>query len=253
MRILDQSQGDDRARAARHAAAGARALHEGVQPGARRRARHRPDRLRQVDLALRRAQPAQHDREAHHHDRGPRRVPADGHHPGPGQQQGRPDVRLRPALDDACRPGHHHGRRDPRPRDGADRDRGRADRPPRALHAAHQRRPGRRHAPDRDGRRAVPRRLRGGLRRRPAPRAPALRGVQAAHDDHLRGHARERLQRRPGSRGLRARRLRPLRRLRLQGPDRPLRGDVGLRRRSARWRSPASPRRRSCTPPCTRA
>ena len=45
-------------------------------PGARRRARHRPDRLRQVDLALRRAQPAQHDREAHHHDRGPGRVPA---------------------------------------------------------------------------------------------------------------------------------------------------------------------------------
>ena len=52
-----------------------------------------------------------------------------GHHPGPGQQQGGPDVRLRPALDDACRPGHHHGRRDPRPRDGADRHRGRAHRP----------------------------------------------------------------------------------------------------------------------------
>ena len=88
-----------------------------------------PDRLRQVDLALRRAEPAQHDREAHHHDRGPGRVPARRHHAGPGQQQGGPDVRLRPALDDACRPGHHHGRRDPRPRDGADRHRGGADGP----------------------------------------------------------------------------------------------------------------------------
>ena len=43
---------------------------------ARRGARHRPDRLGQVDVALRRAQPAQHDREEHHHDRGPGRVPA---------------------------------------------------------------------------------------------------------------------------------------------------------------------------------
>ena len=76
MRILDQTQGHDPARAAGHAPAGARAVHEGVRPGPRRRARHRPDRLRQVDLALRRAQPAQHDREAHHHDRGPGRVPA---------------------------------------------------------------------------------------------------------------------------------------------------------------------------------
>ena len=83
------AQGHDRARAARHAAAGARALHQGVRAGPRRGARHRPDRLRQVDVALRRAQPAQHDREEHHHDRGPGRVPARRHHPGPGQQQGR--------------------------------------------------------------------------------------------------------------------------------------------------------------------
>ena len=118
---------------------------------------------------------------------------------------------------------------------------------------AHERRPGRGHAPDRDGRRAVPGRLRRGLRGRPAARATAVRGVQAAHDDHLRGHARQRLQRRPRPRGLRARRLRPLRRLRLQGPDRPLRGHVGVATRSGRWPSPASPPRRSCTPPCTRA
>ena len=235
-------EGHDRARAARHAPAGARALHQGLQPGARRGARHRPDRLRQVDVALRRAQPAQHDREEHHHDRGPGRVPARRHHPGPGQQQGRPDLRQRPALDDARRPRHHHGRRDPRPRDGADRRRGRAHRPPRALHAAHQRRAGRRHAPDRDGHRALPRRLRRRLRRRPAPRAPAVRGVQAPHHDHRRRDAHQRLQRRPRPRGLRARRLRALRRLGLQGPDRPLRGHVGLRHDPRAGRRPRARR-----------
>ena len=107
--------------------------------------------------------------------------------------------------------------------------------------------------PDRDGHRAVPRRLGGRLRGRPAPRAAAVRGVQAAHDDQVRGHARQRLQRGARPRGLRARRLRPLRRLRLQGPDRPLRGHVGLATRSARSPSPASPPRRSPTRPSTRA
>src|SRR6201999_3631643 len=48
---------------------------------------------------------------------------------------------------------------------------------------------------------------------RPAARAPAVRGVQAAHDEHRRGDARQRLQRRPGPRGLRAGRLRAVRRL----------------------------------------
>ena len=43
--------------------------------GLRRRPRHRPDRLRQVDDALRRARRDQHAREEHHHDRGPGRVP----------------------------------------------------------------------------------------------------------------------------------------------------------------------------------
>ena len=56
-------QGHDRARAARHAAAGPGALHQGVLAGPRRRARDRPDRLRQVDVAVRRAEPAQHDRD----------------------------------------------------------------------------------------------------------------------------------------------------------------------------------------------
>ena len=146
MRILDTSKAMVEHREARHAAAGARALHQGLQPVPRRRARHRPDRLGQVDVALRGAQPAQHDRQEHHHHRGPGRVPARGPHPGAGQQEGGPHVRRRPALDDARRPRHHHGRRDPRPRDGPDRHRGGAHRPPRALHAAHERRAGRDHA-----------------------------------------------------------------------------------------------------------
>ena len=56
----------------------------------------------------------------------------------------------------------------------------RAHRPPRPLHAAHQRRAGRDHAPDRDGHRAVPGRQRDRLRRRPAPGAHALPALQGA-------------------------------------------------------------------------
>ena len=101
-----------------------------------------------------------------------------------------PDLRHRPARDDARRPRHHHGRRDPRPRDGADRHRGVADRPPRPLHAAHQRRADRDHPPHRDGHRAVPRRLGDRRRRRPAPRAPPVRRVQAPRHAARRGAAR---------------------------------------------------------------
>ena len=74
-----------------------------------------------------------------------------GHHPGPGQQQGRLDLCGRAALDDARRSRHHDGGGDPRPRNRPDRHRGCAHRPSRALHAAHQQRRGRDHAPDRDG------------------------------------------------------------------------------------------------------
>ena len=70
---------------------------------------------------------------------------------------------------------------------------------------------------------------------------------------HRRRHARQRLQRRPRPRGLRARRLRPLRRLGLQGPRSASTRSCGCPRRSARSRSPASPPRTSRTPPCTRA
>ena len=73
-----------------------------------------------------------------------------------GQREDRPDVRGGAALVPAPRPGRHHGRRDPRPRDRGDRDPGVAHRPPGALDHPHQRRRRRDHAAGRHGRRAVP-------------------------------------------------------------------------------------------------
>jgi general secretion pathway protein E len=60
-----------------------------------------------------------------------------------------------PALADAPGPGHHHGRRDPRPADRRHGDPGLAHRPPRLLDAAHQRLGVGDHAPQRPRRRAV--------------------------------------------------------------------------------------------------
>ena len=102
-----------------------------------------------------------------------------------------------------------------------DRRRGRADRPPRPLDAAHQRRADGDHPPARDGHRAVPRRLGDRLRRRPAPRAHAVRDVQEARRSSRPTRLAEaRLQGPVRPRGLRARGLRALRRHRLQGPRR---------------------------------
>ena len=91
-----------------------------------------------------------------------------GRQPGADQPARRPDVRDGAALDPPLRPGRRDGRRDPRRRDGQDLDRGRPHRPLRALDAAHERRPGRGHAAERDGRRAVPHR-----RRRHRPCSPS--------------------------------------------------------------------------------
>ncbi len=112
--------------------------------------------------------------------------------PDQRQPQGGARLRHRPALDPARRPRHRDGRRDPRRRDGADRDRGGADRPHDADHPAHQRRPGRGHPPHQDGDRGLPHRLRGRLRRRPAARPQALHPLQAAHDRAAAGARRRR-------------------------------------------------------------
>ena len=63
-------------------------------------------------------------------------------------------------VDSPLGPRRRDGRRDPGRRDREDRDRSRADRPLRPLDAAHERRPERADATERDGRRAVPDRRR---------------------------------------------------------------------------------------------
>ena len=50
-----------------------------------------------------RARRDQDDRRQDHHDRGPGRVPAEGHHADPDQREEGPDLRARPALDPAPR------------------------------------------------------------------------------------------------------------------------------------------------------
>ena len=130
-----------------------------IRRPARHPPRHRAHRLGQDHHALRRARQDQLARQEDHHDRGPRRVPAQGREPDPGAAEDRAHLRQRAAPHRPPGPRRHHGRRDPRPRDGGDRHPGRAHRPPRLLHPAHQRRARRRHAASGHGRRAVPRRL----------------------------------------------------------------------------------------------
>ena len=104
-------------------------------------------------------------------------------------------------------------------------DRGRAHRPPGPDHPPHQRRPRRDHPAGEDGDRVLPDRVRGRVRGRPAPGPDPLHQLQAPHGPAQRRPARRGLPGRRRRRGLRAGRLRPLQRHRLQGPPRPLLGD----------------------------
>ncbi len=133
LRILDKGAVVQGLESLGHAARRACALHGGDQEAERRRARHRPDRLGQVDDAVRRAQRAQRRRTQHPDDRGPRRAADRRDQADADRAEGRRHVRRRAALDAARRPRRDHGRRDPRPRDRAHRRRGGADRAPRAL------------------------------------------------------------------------------------------------------------------------
>ena len=171
--------------------------------------RDRADRLRQDDHALLRAP---HDPERgrqHRHHRGPGRVPArQAHRPGADQREGRAHLLHGAPVDPPAGPRRRPGGRNPRRRDGADRGAGVADRPPGALHAAHQRRAELGHAPRGHGHAGVQDRGRASRGHRPAPHAAALpvlsggpegAGARARHavlprrDDALRAEGLPRL------------------------------------------------------------
>ena len=82
---------------------------------ARDHPRHRPDRLGQDDDALLDAEDARDQRGERLHDRGPDRDDRAVVQPDAGARRDRPQLRRGRACADAPGPGHHHGRRDPRP------------------------------------------------------------------------------------------------------------------------------------------
>ncbi len=135
-----------------------------------------------------------------HHDRGSGRVPAEGHHADSDQREEGADLRARAAFDPAPRPRQGHGRRNPRPRDGADRDPVGADRPPGVHHGPRQQRVRRARPLPEHGRRAVSVHLGAELRAGAAAGAPHLRRLQAS------GHDRPGTARRVGDRSDAARR-----------------------------------------------
>ena len=91
-----------------------------------------------------------------------------------------PDVRARAAIDPAPRSRQDHGRRNPRPRDRADRHQLGADRPPGVHHRPRQQRARRARPLPEHGRRAVPVRLGAELRAGAAAGARHLHALQAA-------------------------------------------------------------------------
>src|SRR5215213_1807647 len=202
----------------------------------------------EVDDALRRPDGDQPARDQRDHGRGPGRIPASRRQPGADQRQGGPHVRGRAALDPALRPRRGDGGRDPRLRDGQDLDRGRADRSLRPVDAAHQRRAGRDHAPERDGRRAVLDRLRRVRGARSAPRAQALHALlRDVQPVRRRAPAQSRLARCGGGHGrcsvLPEERLPTVWSDRLQGSHRHLPAPRDDRGHRAPRRDPRDPRR----------
>ncbi len=185
----DPRQGRRRARLPQAGLHGrhAEGVHRRAHAAARHPARHRPDGLGQDDHALHGARSPQPARREDPHRRGPGRVPDGRHQPDPGEAADRPHVRQCAALDPAPGPGRDHDRRDPRPRDRADRGAGGAHRPPRAVDGAHQRRRVDGESPPRHGRGRLPAHVHRGRHPRAAPRAQALPALQGAVQGAARG------------------------------------------------------------------
>ena len=152
---------------------------EADQPAERNLSGDGADRLGQIDVALRLSARDQQDGGAHPDGRGPDRIRDGRHQPGAGAPGHRAHLRARAARLSAPRPRHHHGGRNPRRRNGGNRDQRVADRPLGVQHAAHQRRGRRVRPPDRYGRRAFPGGVGRGGRDGPAPGAPALPRLSA--------------------------------------------------------------------------
>src|SRR6266699_499380 len=183
--------------------------------------------LREDDHAVLGTVADQHGRSEHPDGRGSRRVQPARNQPGAGPQRGGDDVRRGAESVPAAGPEHHHGGGDPRPGDRLDRYQGVAHRPPRAVHAAHQRCALHGHPHGGHGHRAVQRRERREPHRGAAAGAAHLRGLQAGTSVHRRRDPRVR----PGAgRGaeahpLQGRGLRHVRRHRVQGSPGAVRGD----------------------------
>ena len=138
----------------------------------------RPHRLRQDDHPALGARLHQHRGHEDLDGRGPGRDHPAGAAAGAGPPQDRLHLRRGHALVPARRPRRDHGRRDARPRDGRDRRRGLAHRPPRLLDPAHQLGPRDDRPPPRHGHRPVQLRRRPPRHHGPAPGADTLRRLQ---------------------------------------------------------------------------
>ena len=108
--------------------------------------RHGPNWLRQDHDALFLPAQDQQRREQAPHGRGACRIRHRRHRAGSNQPDTGQHVPARAARVPSPGPRYHNGRRNPRPRDGADRHPGVAHRPPRFLDTPHKRRR-RRHNP----------------------------------------------------------------------------------------------------------
>src|SRR5438034_710193 len=145
----------------------------------RHRAGNRADRLGQDHHPVLDAEDARHARSQRLHHRGPDRDGRARVQPDAGTAGDRARLRRGRARADAPGPRHHHGRRDPRPRDRRDGGAVGAHRPPGALDAAHQRRAQRRGAAARARRRALPAERDPERRHGAAPGAHAVPALQA--------------------------------------------------------------------------
>ena len=171
----------------------------GDRPALRHDSGDRPDRLGQDGVAVHLPESAEQARREHRHGRRSVRDQLAGRQPGQRQRQGRPDLCRRAEVVPAPGSRHHHGGRDPRPRDRRHRHQGGPDRTPGVVDAAHQRCTHHVDAHAQHGHCPVQHRLERHPDHRPAPRTPPVHQLQGGYRHTAEGLARRRLQGRPRS------------------------------------------------------